>query len=79
MVKKKNPLVFLDVSIDGSRPEKIAMELFSDVVPKTAENFRALCTGTQVEAFFTIPFYVKKALELPLESHYILKDQFFIV
>ncbi|PIA31715.1 hypothetical protein AQUCO_04900181v1 [Aquilegia coerulea] len=45
MVKKKNPLVFLDVSIDGSRPEKIAMELFSDVVPKTAENFRALCTG----------------------------------
>ncbi|KAF5183752.1 Peptidyl-prolyl cis-trans isomerase [Thalictrum thalictroides] len=45
MVKKKNPHVFMDVSIDGSRPEKIVMELFSDVVPKTAENFRALCTG----------------------------------
>lgn len=45
MAKKKNPLVFFDVSIDGSRPEKIVMELFSDVVPKTAENFRALCTG----------------------------------
>ncbi|KAL5702167.1 peptidylprolyl isomerase [Ranunculus cassubicifolius] len=45
MVKKKNPVVFLDVSIDGSRPEKIEIELYSDVVPKTAENFRALCTG----------------------------------
>ncbi|KAF9606512.1 hypothetical protein IFM89_025885 [Coptis chinensis] len=45
MAKSKNPLVFLDVVIDGGRPEKIVIELFSDVVPKTAENFRALCTG----------------------------------
>ncbi|KAK9140086.1 hypothetical protein Scep_009767 [Stephania cephalantha] len=45
MVKQKNPLVFLDVSIDRGPAEKIVIELFSDVVPKTAENFRALCTG----------------------------------
>uniref|UniRef100_F6HBJ1 peptidylprolyl isomerase n=2 Tax=Vitis vinifera TaxID=29760 RepID=F6HBJ1_VITVI len=45
MTKKKNPLVFLDVSIDGDPVEKIVIELFADVVPKTAENFRALCTG----------------------------------
>nr|XP_048336290.1 peptidyl-prolyl cis-trans isomerase CYP63 isoform X5 [Ziziphus jujuba var. spinosa] len=45
MVKKKNPFVFLDVSIDGDRMERIVIELFADVVPKTAENFRALCTG----------------------------------
>ncbi|OVA09881.1 Cyclophilin-like peptidyl-prolyl cis-trans isomerase domain [Macleaya cordata] len=45
MAKKKNPFVFLDVSIDGGPAEKIVIELFSDVVPKTAENFRALCTG----------------------------------
>ncbi|KAH7517277.1 hypothetical protein FEM48_Zijuj09G0046400 [Ziziphus jujuba var. spinosa] len=44
MVKKKNPFVFLDVSIDGDRMERIVIELFADVVPKTAENFRALCT-----------------------------------
>ncbi|KAI9399081.1 hypothetical protein POPTR_002G047200v4 [Populus trichocarpa] len=45
MIKKKNPLVFLDVSIDGDPAERIFIELFADVVPKTAENFRALCTG----------------------------------
>lgn len=45
MTGKKNPLVFLDVSIDGHPTEKIVIELFSDVVPRTAENFRALCTG----------------------------------
>ncbi|XP_042516511.1 peptidyl-prolyl cis-trans isomerase CYP63 [Macadamia integrifolia] len=45
MVKKKNPLVFLDTSIDGDPAERIVIELFADVVPKTAENFRALCTG----------------------------------
>ncbi|CAK7346510.1 unnamed protein product [Dovyalis caffra] len=45
MSKKKNPLVFLDVSIDGDPTERIIIELFADVVPKTAENFRSLCTG----------------------------------
>ncbi|TXG63727.1 hypothetical protein EZV62_010721 [Acer yangbiense] len=45
MSKMKNPLVFLDVSIDGDPVEKIVIELFADVVPKTAENFRVLCTG----------------------------------
>ncbi|KAK9067593.1 hypothetical protein SSX86_011704 [Deinandra increscens subsp. villosa] len=45
MSKKKNPCVFLDLSMDGNPAEKIVIELFADVVPKTAENFRALCTG----------------------------------
>ncbi|KAG2222541.1 hypothetical protein INT45_002672 [Circinella minor] len=40
-----NPKVFFDVSIDGQPAGRITMELFADVVPKTAENFRALCTG----------------------------------
>ncbi|CAL5224429.1 g7113 [Coccomyxa viridis] len=41
----KNPLVFFDIDIGSQRAGKIVFELFSDVVPKTAENFRQLCTG----------------------------------
>lgn len=42
-----NPSVFFDVSIGGQPAGRIVFELFEDVVPKTAENFRALCTGEQ--------------------------------
>lgn len=40
-----NPKVYFDVSIGNSPAGRIEMELRSDVAPKTAENFRALCTG----------------------------------
>ncbi|XP_014892528.1 E3 SUMO-protein ligase RanBP2 isoform X2 [Poecilia latipinna] len=40
-----NPLVFLRVAADGEPLGSITIELFSHIVPKTAENFRALCTG----------------------------------
>lgn len=41
----KNPIVFLDVSIADGPDERMIFELFADVAPLTAENFRALCTG----------------------------------
>ncbi|KAK9815444.1 hypothetical protein WJX72_003733 [[Myrmecia] bisecta] len=40
-----NPLVYFDVSIDGTVTGRVVFELFKDIVPKTAENFRQLCTG----------------------------------
>ncbi|PFX21370.1 peptidyl-prolyl cis-trans isomerase-like [Stylophora pistillata] len=39
------PRVFFDITIGGKAAGRIVMELRADVVPKTAENFRALCTG----------------------------------
>ena len=40
-----NPIVFFDMTADGQPLGRIEMTLRADVVPRTAENFRALCTG----------------------------------
>merc|ERR1712048_1138428 len=40
-----NPKVFFDMTIGGTPAGRITMDLRADVAPKTAENFRALCTG----------------------------------
>ncbi|CAI7672515.1 unnamed protein product [Penicillium pancosmium] len=39
------PIVFFDIAVNGSPQGRIVFELFADVTPRTAENFRALCTG----------------------------------
>ncbi|MEX2595585.1 MAG: peptidylprolyl isomerase [Salibacteraceae bacterium] len=40
-----NPRCFFDVTVEDEILGRIVFELRADVVPKTAENFRALCTG----------------------------------
>lgn len=40
-----NPKIFFDLTSDGKPEGRIVFELFADSVPRTAENFRALCTG----------------------------------
>merc|ERR1719305_2054926 len=40
-----NPKCFFDMTADGSPIGRIVMDIRADVAPKTAENFRALCTG----------------------------------
>ncbi|GJN20344.1 hypothetical protein PR202_gb07713 [Eleusine coracana subsp. coracana] len=42
---RRNPKVFLDLTIGGQRVGPVVIELYADMVPKTAENFRLLCTG----------------------------------
>ncbi|KAL3836022.1 hypothetical protein ACJMK2_021475 [Sinanodonta woodiana] len=42
---KYRPRCFFDIDIGGQRVGRIIFELFSDISPKTCENFRALCTG----------------------------------
>ncbi|EME38363.1 hypothetical protein DOTSEDRAFT_140891 [Dothistroma septosporum NZE10] len=45
MAATQNPVVFFDVALGGEPLGRIKMELFADVTPKTAENFRQFCTG----------------------------------
>lgn len=46
VVNPANPRVFFDLKIgDSEETKRVEFELFKDKVPKTAENFRALCTG----------------------------------
>ena len=47
----KNPVVFLDVKIGANQKKRIKIELFADKVPKTANNFKSLCTGEKKITF----------------------------
>ena len=49
LAQADNPKIAMDVSIDGEPAGTVVMELRADVTPKTAENFRALCTGEMGE------------------------------
>jgi len=40
-----NPVVFFDMAVGPTQIGRIMMELYADVTPKTAENFRQFCTG----------------------------------
>ena len=48
--------VFFDISIGGQPAGRIQMELFRDICPKTAENFRQLCTGEHKRNGFPVGY-----------------------
>lgn len=43
-----NPRCFLDISIGDKPIGRIVFEVYRDQAPKTAENFRLLCTGEKI-------------------------------
>mmetsp|Transcript_13521 Transcript_13521/g.29372 ORF Transcript_13521/g.29372 Transcript_13521/m.29372 type:complete len:199 (-) Transcript_13521:148-744(-) len=51
--------VFFDVDIENGEGGRIVMGLFGDTVPKTVENFRALCTGEKGEGKSGKPLHYK--------------------
>ncbi|NWR28986.1 RBP2 ligase, partial [Tachuris rubrigastra] len=55
--KDTNPVVYFEVSADDEPLGHITMELFSNIVPRTAENFRALCTGEKGFGFKNSRFH----------------------
>ena len=64
-----NPKVFFDVTIGGKPSGRIVFELFNDIVPKTAENFRALCTGEKGTGRSGKPLHYKGSA-----FHRVIKD-----
>jgi peptidylprolyl isomerase len=64
-----NPHVFFDVKHGERALGRIVMQLYSDVTPKTAENFRALCTGEKGDGTSGKPLHYKGAT-----FHRVIKD-----
>jgi peptidylprolyl isomerase len=54
-----NPKVFFDMEIGGRPAGRIVMDLYAKDVPKTAENFRALCTGEKGKGRSGKPLHFK--------------------
>ena len=56
VISRGNPVVFFDVEIAGVAAGRIKIELFADVCPKTAENFRQFCTGEYKRSSLSIGY-----------------------
>lgn len=64
-----NPHVFFDVKQGDEDLGKIVMQLYRDITPKTAENFRALCTGEKGDGSKGKPLHYKGC-----SFHRVIKD-----
>ena len=62
MVESGNPRVFFEVTIGSRVAGKIEFELFQNIVPRTVENFRCLCTGEKGLSKITkVPLHYKNS------------------
>ncbi|XP_025085527.1 LOW QUALITY PROTEIN: peptidyl-prolyl cis-trans isomerase D-like [Pomacea canaliculata] len=69
MASAGNPIVYFDVKIGDEAGGRIIFELFKDKVPKTAENFRALCTGEKGKGASGVELHYKGCI-----FHRIIKE-----
>ena len=49
--------VFFDINIGGQGVGRIVFKLYDEVVPKTADNFRQLCSGKLGFGYKGCPFH----------------------
>mmetsp|Transcript_14726 Transcript_14726/g.21988 ORF Transcript_14726/g.21988 Transcript_14726/m.21988 type:complete len:372 (+) Transcript_14726:81-1196(+) len=73
MKNKENPRCFFDVKIGESAPGRVIFEVFSDEVPKTAENFRALCTGEKQKGTEGGPLHYKGTIFHRVISNFMIQ------
>eukprot|EP01061_Rhynchopus_euleeides_P015128 TRINITY_DN2596_c0_g1_i1.p1 TRINITY_DN2596_c0_g1~~TRINITY_DN2596_c0_g1_i1.p1 ORF type:complete len:316 (+),score=146.66 TRINITY_DN2596_c0_g1_i1:62-949(+) len=59
MRNASNPLVFFEIEQRGNKLGRVVMELYADVTPRTAENFRCLCTGEKGKTSRGKPLHYK--------------------
>lgn len=57
-----NTHVFLDIKLGDAEPERIEIELFDSVAPKTAANFKSLCTGEKGASSCGKPLHYKNTI-----------------
>ncbi|KAJ2961776.1 hypothetical protein NQZ79_g3038 [Umbelopsis isabellina] len=55
----KNAKVFFDIAVQSKPAGRMTFKLFNETVPKTAENFRALCTGEKGTGVSGKPLHFK--------------------
>jgi peptidylprolyl isomerase len=67
--KGTNPHVYFDIKHGDESLGRIVMQLYADVTPKTAENFRCLCTGERKIGTKGFPLHYKGCT-----FHRVIKD-----
>ena len=67
--KGDNPHVFFDIKHGDEPLGRVVMQLYKDITPKTAENFRCLCTGEKGDGKLGKPLHFKGST-----FHRIIKD-----
>ena len=72
---KPNPRVFLDVEIaEWGEAGRVVIELYADAAPKTAENFRLLCSGEKGISLATgMPLHYKGSRFHRVVPHFMIQ------